>query len=300
MELRHLRYFVAVAEELSFTRAAKRLHISQSPLSRRIQDLEADVGALLFDRSGSRLHLTAAGRDFLAKAHSILEHVARAGESARALAAGHAGTVRVGYMAAALYNASALHMFRRFQHDFPKVQITFTSMTHGQQFEALGDGRIDLGLVYEGCVPANTLSRQTLVSGSLEFMFCKGHRLVQAPRLMLSDMASEPFIMPIREHVPGIYEPLLAAWTAHGFRPRIVMESDTYATTALLVASGAGVTFTGRASALRFAHHVDVRPAEDFTFRWGAELVWMPDRNLAVLEHLRSYLREEAGDAFLI
>ncbi|GJH22550.1 LysR family transcriptional regulator [Burkholderia multivorans] len=292
MELRHLRYFVAVAEELSFTRAAERLHISQSPLSRRVQDLEAEIGAALLDRSGPRLELTPAGHEFLRRTASILEQVDQATEEARTLAQGLAGTVRVGYMAAALYTAAALEMFRRFQRDYPMVRISFELMTHAQQFEALQDGRIDLGVVYEGVTPPGPLARELLAREPLEFMFPKGHALVQQPRLRLADMAAEPFIMPIRSHVPALTERLYAAWSEYGFCPHVVMESDSFPTTVMLVAAGAGIAFAGRQPALRFAGEVDIRSAEDFEFGWGAELSWLPGRESPLLSRLLEYLRQ--------
>lgn len=291
MELRHLRYFVAVAEDLSFTRAAERLHISQSPLSRRVQDLEADIGVMLFDRNGPRLELTPAGQEFLRRALVILEQVDQATEGARALAGGLAGTVRVGYMAAALYTAAALEMFSRFQRDHPRVRISFELTPHAQQFEALQDGRIDLGLVYEGMVPPGPLARELLAREPLEFIFPKGHALVQKPRLCLADMATEAFIMPIRSHTPGFSERLYAAWSEYGFCPRVVMESDSFPTTVMLVAAGAGIAFAGRQPALRFAGEVDIRAAEDFDFDWGAELVWFPERESPALSRLLAYLR---------
>jgi len=292
MELRHLRYFVAVAEDLSFTRAAERLHISQPPLSRRVQDLETEIGATLFDRSGPKLELTPAGREFLRRAGPILEQVDQATEGARALAHGLAGTVRVGYMAAALYTAAALEMFRRFQHDYPLVRVSFELMPHAQQFESLQDGRIDLGLVYEGVVPPGPLERELLAREPLEFIFPKGHALVQQPRLRLADMANEPFIMPIRSHTPGFSERLYAAWSEYGFCPRVVMESDSFPTTVMLVATGAGIAFAGRQPALRFAGEVDIRAAEDFQFGWGAELIWMGGRESPPLARLLEYLRQ--------
>ncbi|QCI13109.1 LysR family transcriptional regulator [Pseudomonas putida] len=289
MELRHLRYFVAVAEELSFTRAAERLHISQSPLSRRIQDLEGDIGALLFDRSGSRLELTPAGHEFLRQTVVVLDQVQRATESARLLAEGHAGTIRIGYMAAALYTDAALGLFKLFQQQFPKVRFSFMLMPHAQQFEALADGRLDLGLVYGGCIPSGTLAHVPLTSDPLEFMFPIGHPLLSSPRLELADMREEPFVMPFQAHMPGLFEQLTAAWAARNFRPRVVMDSDSFATTAMLVSAGVGIAFAGRQAGQRFSGRVGVRAADDFEFTWGADMVWLPTHESPILKRLLAY-----------
>jgi len=289
MELRHLRYFVAVAEELSFTRAAQRLHLSQSPLSRRIQDLEEDIGTALFDRSGHRLELTGAGRMLFKQALSILDQVRSATDDARAIGAGQLGTLRVGYMTAALYHADALALFTRLHQQHPDVRFRFTVMTHGQQLEALLDGRIDVAIAYEDCVQDTALRRQLLARDALQFMFCMDHPLLNAPRLRLAHLADEPFIMPIRADVPLLSEQLYGAWAQRGLAPRVVMETDSFATTAMLVAAGAGVAF-GAPQCLRFTNQVALRPAEDFDFQWGAELVWMAERASPLIERLLSAL----------
>jgi DNA-binding transcriptional LysR family regulator len=291
MELRHLRYFVAVVEEQSFTRAAERLYVSQPPLSRQIRALEVEIGTELLNRQPGRVELTDAGRMFYKEACSILEHASRALANARAIAAGDEGEIRLGVMTAALYIPSVLKVLARFRIDHPKVKLVLTAMPYEQQLEALDDGQIDLALVYQGLVPEGRFASQLFSEGCIEFIFAKGHPLAARKDLQLKDLSGEPFVMPKRAELPIFYEKLTSAWKACELTPRIAAETDNFSSTALLVSSGIGISYADRHAAEAFGHILDIARVNDFDFSWGCELIWNPGAISPQVELLLPYIK---------
>jgi DNA-binding transcriptional LysR family regulator len=149
MELRHLRYFVAAAETLNISQAAKHLHLSQPPLSRQIRDLEDEIGTALFDRNHRKLRLTSAGQYFLAEARKILFHAKRAAKTAKAAGRGQAGEVTIAFLSplGGLFLPAILRAFRQ---KFPLVDVDLVEMVPREQLEALLDNQIDLAFVAAG------------------------------------------------------------------------------------------------------------------------------------------------------
>ena len=192
MELRHLRYFVAVAEELHFSRAAQRLLVSQPPLSQQIKDLEREVGTLLLTRTRRRVELTQAGRTFLKDAKDILSRVDVAAKSAQRAGQGHEGRVVVGYMAYAAIELlpRALQAFGR---QFPQVEVVPERMVSIEQARALREKRIDIGLV---CTPfpKTGLEIEVVLREPLVVALAQNHKFARRQRIPLSSLADEPFI----------------------------------------------------------------------------------------------------------
>ena len=147
MELRHLRYFLAVAEELNVTRAARRLNMSQPPLTQQLKALEAELGVALIDRSGYRIRLTDAGQLFAREAGRILEEVRRAAQMTRAAASGASGRVRVGFTESASFNARVTESLRVFRTDYPGVEVSLEEHPSTELVAQLREGRIDVAFV---------------------------------------------------------------------------------------------------------------------------------------------------------
>src|ERR671933_1348872 len=182
MELRHLRYFVAVAEELHFGRAAARLHIAQPPLSRQIRDLERDVGAPLFARVKRRVQLTPAGRAFLPEARLTLSQAERARRTAQRAARGEIGRLRVGFVEAAIYSGVLPDVLSFFRMHLPDIGLSLFEMDPRQQGEAFRDGRIDLGVLHSAPPGAERLLRvEPVYSEPLVAALPHGHRLPRRP-----------------------------------------------------------------------------------------------------------------------
>ncbi|HEU4376868.1 MAG TPA: LysR family transcriptional regulator, partial [Telluria sp.] len=147
MELRHLRYFIAVAEELHFTRAAERLHIGQPPLSHAIQVLEADVGAQLLERTKRWVRLTEAGKLFLVDARKILAMTEQAAETARRAGRGEAGELRIGFTYSTPLTPLFADVVNRYRQEFPHVTLTLHEMATLRQLDAIGQRTLDLGFI---------------------------------------------------------------------------------------------------------------------------------------------------------
>ncbi|MBA4709219.1 LysR family transcriptional regulator [Aquitalea aquatica] len=242
MELRHLRYFVTVAEELHFTRAAERLHIAQPPLSQQIQALEAELGTPLFLRQNRKVELTAAGKQFLLRARRILADTEDAAEQARRAARGEIGELRIGFTSSLPLTPilpAALHAYR--QH-FPAVRLTLREMFTTDQFAALQQQEIDVGFVrFNGLSPADKVLVQELRRDPLLVVINSSHPLAGAPSLSLAQLRDEGMISYPRSAGTGLHSVIRQLCEACGFEPRITQEAGEATTQVGLVAAGLGI-----------------------------------------------------------
>lgn len=242
MELRHLRYFIAVAEELNFTRAATRLHIGQPPLSMQIRDLEEEIGVRLFERGPRRVALSTAGERFLLHARRILDGVEEAVAEARRAARGELGELRVGFTSSLPFTdllPDALNAYRR---RFPQVRLQLREMFTPEQFQALVRGELDVGFVrlQAGTPPAGIVLRE-VARNPLRLVVNAAHRLAGAAQVRLAELAGEDFISfpaDVGTDLPGV---LRALCRQAGFEPRIVQTAREATTQIGLVAAGLGV-----------------------------------------------------------
>ncbi|BDG01886.1 LysR substrate-binding domain-containing protein [Anaeromyxobacter oryzae] len=240
MELRHLRYFVAVAEELHFGRAAARLGIAQPPLSQQIRQLEDELGAELLVRARRRVALTEAGRVFLAEARGILQRAAAAVTAARRAARGETGSLAVGVVASATYGLVP-RVFRTFRARHPDVAVSLAVMSTGAQVAALRAGQIQLGLARPP-FGDETLVADALVEEPVVAALAADHALAARRALRLRALAAEPFVLFPRDRRPGWYDFVLGVCRGAGFQPVVGQEAPDLATAMALVAAGLGVT----------------------------------------------------------
>ncbi|HVZ17151.1 MAG TPA: LysR substrate-binding domain-containing protein, partial [Terriglobales bacterium] len=238
MELRHLRYFVAVAEEKSISRAAARLNMAQPPLGRQIRDLEAQIGADLFRRGGAVLELTAAGEAFLTEARTTLAQSEWAINAARLAAKGTTGTLRVGYISSAFFLNKTIEGFHRYRKAYPTVQIQLSHMSTHEQIAALAAKRIDLGIVHPGSTPTDGYKRRRVCDDTLAAILPLKHKLTKGSSVRLADLAEESFVWFSRATSPAFYDRLFAAFERQNFHPRVVQETDSFPITIVLVAAG--------------------------------------------------------------
>lgn len=240
IEVRHLRYFVAVAEERGFRRAAERLHISQPPLSHQIAQLETRLGAPLFVRSRAGVTLTSTGEVFLRDARTVLADLDRAVDSARRAAAGQTGVVRVGFVGSAVYPVVP-DIVRSFRAARPDVEVRLRELPTTAQLAALTAGALDVGFarlpLHEPALHVAPLLREPVIAALPE-----GHPLTACAQVRVQDLAAEPFIMFPRAQAPGFFDHLLSSVAAGGVVPRVVQEAPEMQTIVGLVASGLGVS----------------------------------------------------------
>jgi len=243
MELRHLRYFVAVAEELHFGRAAERLRMAQPPLSLQIRVLEDELQAKLFDRTSRRVVLTEVGRSFLEDARAILASTEEAKRRAAQIARGAAGRLEIGFTGSAPFNPMMPRLLAKFRREWPEVRMMLYQMTTAAQLEALCDGRLDVGFAR----PASSelVSRHLVVHRALHdplvVALSSDHPLAGRDRIELAALRDEPFIMPPRHVSVGLHDKVMELCARAGFSPRIGMEAHQIVTILALTAAGIGV-----------------------------------------------------------
>ncbi len=242
MELRHLRYFVAVAEELNFTRAAARLHIGQPPLSQQIQALEAELGLLLFERTRRHVALTEAGRLFLERAYRILGSTEQAVVDARRAARGEVGRLRIGFTASLPFTSLLPNLVRRHRRLRPDVTLTLREMFTSDQYTALENDELDIGFVrYTGLPPPPGIDLHEIHHDPLRLVIHTSHPLAGRPTLSIADLRDEGFICYPQGVGTGLAALLQQLCLAAGFAPRIVQEAREATTQIGLVAAGLGV-----------------------------------------------------------
>jgi DNA-binding transcriptional LysR family regulator len=240
MELRHLRYFVAVAEECHFGRAADRLHIAQPPLSQQIKQLEDQLGVRLLTRSTRKVELTAAGELYLGRARTILAAVDRAELEAKQVAAGQLGHLAIGFTGSATYELLP-SLARVLREDFPGIELELKGeMLTPNQIAALLDRTLDLGLlrppVRSPDIDVRVLRREPLIAA-----LPAHHPLAGRSQVKLAALSDEPFICYPSRHRSVVYEAVFDACRHAGFTPRSVVEVAETSTMVAFVAAGLGV-----------------------------------------------------------
>ena len=243
MELRHLRYFIAVAEELHFGRAAQVLGISQPPLSQQIQALEHEVGARLFERTNRRVELSQAGRLFLDEARLVLAQVDKAADVARRAQLGQLGELKIGFTSSAPFNSSIPQAIFAFRQAFPAVHLALQEMSSKEVAEALLDESVQVGIMRPLPLPESLVAVE-LFREPLVAIIRADHPLAVGSEkgLELSALAAEPFVFFPRSYGSGLYAQLINLARQAGFSPLITQEAGEAMTIIGLVAAGLGVT----------------------------------------------------------
>jgi len=247
MELRHLRYVVAIAEERTVTRAAERLRMQQPPLSQQLRDLERELGFRLFDRTRKGVEPTAAGAVFLEEARRVLAQAQHAKERAAQTAAGLDGNLTIGFTSSAAMGRIAPEMIAAYRALYPRVQLSFSDGNAMALTQAVLKSALDLALVRTPVLSAPEIRCDKLLEEPLLLALVSSHPLAHSASarqrsLNLRTLADEPFILIRRPGAPGMYANLVAACHASGFVPRIAHEVESMLTGLLLVAAGVGVT----------------------------------------------------------
>lgn len=246
MELRHLRYFVAVAELLNFRKAAERLRISQPPLSAQIHQLEDEVGRPLFERRGG-VSLTAEGREFLKYAYQILQTVEAAKESVGGIEAGVAGELRIAFTPSTEFCPFFFKTISEFIADFPHVRLSLQEMMSSEQVERVAEREIDLGIGRKHRDHTRpSVCFTPLVSDRLVVAVHETSPLNNLKQLNVSDLQHQSFIMHRSASDGGSYRHVREICAEAGFEPRVAQEAREVTTCIALVASGLGITLVPR------------------------------------------------------
>ncbi|HYI15411.1 MAG TPA: LysR family transcriptional regulator [Thermomicrobiales bacterium] len=290
VELRQLRYFVAVAEELHFGRAAERVGIAQPPLSQQIQRLEAELGVQLFIRNRRRVQLSEPGRVFLDEARATLQQAERAVEAVRRAGRGEAGRLRVGFVGSATFDVMP-SILRRFREHYPAVELTLSELSTAQQVAALRDRQIDIGFIRPPFL-ANDLELEIIARESLVAVLPPGHRLAGNAPIRLADLAGEPFVLFPHSFGPGLHAQIVGACQRAGFNPLIAQEAIALPTIVSLVSVGIGVSLLPASIQHLPWDGVSYRPLADDSLQIELAIAWRRDDGSPVV---RAFLAEGTG-----
>jgi DNA-binding transcriptional LysR family regulator len=293
MELRHLRYFKAVAECGSFSGAARAIYVSQSALSEQVADLERELGVPLFDRSERKLRLTPHGEIFVRESDKVLEGADRAVAVVRRSFRGEVGTLRVGFFAGGL-GAQFAGLIRRFRNDRPGVQVSLVEKTPMEQTQALLEGSIDVAFTRRVAEPfAKELRSETLRHHRLDAVLPKHHPLAKGP-VDIRALSTERFVLCARETAPAVFDKIIGLCSEAGFSPQIAALPMVRSSALMLVQAGEGISIVPE------LHDVMGSGLSAWPLRSkGAfvELVmaWSPRRVGPILDAFMGLVRENKG-----
>jgi DNA-binding transcriptional LysR family regulator len=285
MELRHLRYFVAVGEEQHFGRAAARLHIAQPALSRQIQDLEREIGFPLFDRLPRGVRLSAAGTLFLNDARRVLQDVEGARRRAERVALGKAGTLRIGIATAVSWHGMVADTFRQFRRHQPDVELEVHHLLSVHQIDAVLSGRLDIGFAASMTPWHKDLAHSPIAEDRMMLAVPKGHALARRGRIRLRDLEDMPFIWFQRWVNPAFYDQMMQACARGGLKaPRIVQEAPDRDTQLGLVQCRIGIAWLNESTRWHCPRGVTLLPVVDMNVRLPFSLIWKKDNSSPLIQ----------------
>ena len=245
MEVRHLKYFVMVAEEGHITRAAERLGMQQPPLSRQIRLLEQELKIQLLRRKARGVELTAAGESFLRDAKAVLSMLQHASAAAKRAARGEEGRLSIGFTSSSPFHPLIPKVFRRFRESQPDVPLTLNENATSDLVEGLRAEQLDLAFTRTAPTGTEDVMVESLLREPMVLALPSFHKLASSYRrsgVHFGDLSEEKFVLYRRPNAPGLYDEIIACCRAYGFTPRIGQEAPRVISTLNLVAAGLGVS----------------------------------------------------------
>jgi len=290
MELRHLRYFLAVAEEGNFTRAAARLGIGQPPLSQQIRDLETEIGAMLFHRVPHGAELTAAGAAFLPEAKASLAAAEKARLAAQSANRGETGRLSLGFTASSAFNPVVSTTIRRFQARWPDVQLSLTEMNTLGLMQKLQHGELDATFFRPGLDDPDGVRLKRLPDEPMVVALPASHALAKRKTLPLALLAKEPFILFPRLVGLSLYDDVVRACREAGFELKVAQEAPQISSVVNLVAADLGVSIVPASISQIKLAGVAYRPIEGPPAVARLALAVLRSKRSPVTENLMSLL----------
>jgi len=294
MELRQIRYFLAVAQELHFTRASKALYVAQPALSQQIRLLEEEIGTRLFERTNRRVRLTPAGEAFLARARFALEQAAKAASDAARVGRGEAGSISIGFVSTAIY--SVLPQLLRWCRDqLPAVHVELHELEPSEQFAALRRGSLDVGMMHASMedpeLESVVVSRERLVVALPE-----KHPAALKQRVDLRLLAQETVLLPPRHELAGFHDLVVSAFQRAGYMPAATQSVRLLQTAVGLIAGGIGIALVP----VSFQEHLRIRgvvyrPLTGLKTEAELVAVWRKDDSSSLLARVTKNLRSRVA-----
>jgi DNA-binding transcriptional LysR family regulator len=272
---KHFPYFLAVAEEQNLHRAAERLSIAQSALSRRIRDLENELDqTALFERQARGVRLTAAGRQLMEDVRAILLSIENARRQVRRMAQGELGRLRIGFTEAMIRGVLLPAALRRFRDRFPHIQMAALPLTSEAQRQRLRDGEMEVGFVIEEEGDAGEFEALRVGTDHFSLVLPTDHPLAARAEARLADVTDTPLIWPSQQHSPRLFDRMLAAFQRHSLTPHIAVEVSTVDAAFGLVAAGMGLAIVTATRPDRAPPDVALRPIADLDLTVSLTMIW--------------------------
>ncbi|MDR3590883.1 MAG: LysR family transcriptional regulator [Negativicutes bacterium] len=290
MELKQLQYFLAVADELHFTKAAEKLRIAQPPLSRQIQQLEREVGTMLFQRNNRKVELTAAGEYLKQEARQLFGRINSIKQQIGLIHQGVRGRLRIGYVGAVMHSLLP-EVLKELRSQYPDVSTLLSELGNEAQITALKNGQLDIGFIRTP-LQVDTVVAVPICRETFSVIVSSDHRLGNQVSIQLSDLAAEPFICFSRDCAPGMVDQIVGICNQAGFSPNKIHESSQINTILRLVESNLGYSIVP--SSVCHGYNLNIRYYEltDIPERAEIELIYNP---AAITPLTRNVIRLVAG-----
>ncbi|MEM6253350.1 MAG: LysR family transcriptional regulator [Cyanobacteria bacterium P01_D01_bin.156] len=282
MELRHLRYFLAVADELHFGRAALRLQMAQPPLSQQIKQLETELGVQLFARTRRRVSLTAAGTVFQKEAKLLLTQLQQAVTKTQQAERGEVGSLAISFVSSAMYSLLPSYL-TRFRQQYPQVEIILHELSTQEQIQGLLENRLDIGFMRPP-VEHKTLKSQSVLQESLIAALSINHRLAKEKQISISDLQKDSFVLFPRPKASHLYDQILSFCQQNGFSPNVVQQAIQMQTILSLVTAEMGVAIVPESLGNLQRRGVCFTPFIEPTPRSEVVMVWRQDQAVPVID----------------
>lgn len=307
MELRHLRYFVAAAEEEHIGRASDRMHVTRPAVSQIISALEQELGTPLFERLPHRVKLTAAGRALLPKLKGVMNDLDAVLAMAQRVGQGKSGTLNIGYGSHTLLHSLFRAAIKRYHDTYPEVTLSLLEIPTSEQTQALTEGRIDGGFMHFGvhsmpprakrgeatqAQERTALDWYRIQTGGLGVVMPKEHRLARKKSLSLAELAEEQFIVVPRSSVSPGYGPLFSLCEKAGFKARIVQEVGSIASQLNLVSAGMGIGLVVTGKHLSYPTNLAVVPLSEISYSTSFVFGWIKGQRSPALDHMLEIVKE--------
>jgi LysR family transcriptional regulator, benzoate and cis,cis-muconate-responsive activator of ben and cat genes len=294
MELRHLRYFVAVAEEENVSRAALKLHVSQPGISRQIHDLEDEIGFQLFERSAKSVSLTGAGKVFLTEARVLLQHADEAVKKARAVSGGIVGEINVGY-APSLTVQILPQALRTFQEKFPSVRVALHDLSTEEMLAQLGEKKLQVALtVHPPAKLLRGLNFEELARYAICIAVAPKHPLAKSKSISLEQISREPLVGYSRKDYPEYHEMLEKLFASVGRKPRIVGEHDGVSSIVAAVEAGRGLALVPSCVACMVGPRLKLLPIKPALSAVPVVAIWRKESETELVKNFVAAARQDS------
>lgn len=293
MELRHLRYFLAVADCKGFVKASEVLHIAQPALSRQIRELETELGVTLFERSRKGTTLTISGACFLQDIRPIFESLEQAKTRIRRMQSGYTGTLSIGMVESFAWHEGITLALRNFQEQCPEIVLNVSLTSSPEQLREIRDERLDAGLLFNRPEDDDTYDGIEVLTTRAVLAVPENSPYAKRPPKRLAELNDQNFIFLQRTQNPHYYDQLIHACHEAGLTPRVVQSGASDSSNLSLVASGLGMTFVPEATESRKPKSVVLVPVQDMTVTTKLELVWRRGNQLPALKNLVRIFEED-------